>query len=64
MVKCQGLYQCTSSTVITVSRLLQHQDAQQCKYTPDSLEQKCGIDFGVLCCTLMDLNDRLLLQTA
>lgn len=64
MVKCQGLYQCANSTVITVSRLLQHQDPQQCKYTPDSPERKCGIDFAVLCCTLMDLNDRLLLQTA
>lgn len=63
-VKCQDLYQCAYSTVIMVSRLLQHQDPQQCKYTPDSPERKCGIDFAVLCCTLMDLNDSLLLQTA
>lgn len=63
-VKCQDLYQCANSTVITVSRLLQHQDPQQCKYTPDSPEWKCGIDFAVLCCTPMDLNDWLLLQTA
>lgn len=64
MVKYQDLYQCANSTVTMVSRLLQHQDPQQCKYTPDSPEWKCGIDFAVLCCTLMDLNGRLLLQTA
>ncbi|KAF2977896.1 hypothetical protein EK904_008415 [Melospiza melodia maxima] len=28
-VQCQDLYQCANSTVITVSRLLQHQDPQQ-----------------------------------
>lgn len=64
MLRCQDLYQCANSTLITVSRLLQHQDLQQRKYTPDSPERKCGIDFSVLCCTLMDPNDRLLLQTA
>lgn len=39
MVKCQDLYQYANSTAITVSRLLQHQDPQQCKYTPDSLNE-------------------------
>lgn len=47
MLRCQDLYQCANSTLITVSRLLQHQDLQQRKYTPDSPERKCGIDFGV-----------------
>lgn len=64
MVKCQDLYQCANSTVITVSMLLQHLDPQHCKYTPDSPERKCGIDFVVLCCTVRVLNDMLLFQTA
>lgn len=64
MVKCQDVYQCANSTVTTVSRLLQHLDPQRCKYTPGSPEQKCGIDFGVLCCAVRVLNDTLLLQIA
>lgn len=45
MVQCQDVGQCASLAVTMVCRLLQQLDPQLCKFTPDSPEQKCGIDF-------------------